>query len=124
MSFLYERHNKYPDKILFRRFVENVCVDDIIDSWSLLLQNKLLDNTIVGVINNLTCCELTMNLNSFKKLILFLKSNERLKRLKLAVIVNDTFIRNFPLKGEKEKELQIKPFDNEDDAVDWLLQHN
>lgn len=122
MSIEYVKHNLYPESILIRNFIGKVDVNNIIDSWEYLHKNKLIDKNIKGIIKNLTGCELIMDMESFKILIAYLKKDDSIKKIKLAVIsdIPETIV--FPFLGEnQENELKIKPFSTMEAAVDWIL---
>ena len=122
MSFRYKRHQIYPDSILIRDFMDKVNVNEIIASWEYLLGNNLLDDKIKGVINNLSGCNVQMDMDSFKTLIGYLKTKDDLRKLKLAVICDQPQVIIFPLMGElQEHELQIKTFTTEDAATEWII---
>lgn len=122
MSIEYAKHNLYPESILIRNFIGKVDVNDIIDSWEYLNKNKLIDKKIKGVITNLAGCELIMDMESFKTLIAYLKKEDYIKKIKLAVIseIPETIV--FPFLGEiQESELKIKPFSTMEAAVNWIM---
>lgn len=122
MSILYRKHDLYPESILVRDFIEKVSVDEIIKSWETLIKGGLLHPAIKGVINNLSACDLQMDMGSFHTLLDFIKRNERLKEIKLAVVCNNPKIIVFPTLGYlEEKELHIKPFSTEGAAVNWIM---
>ena len=122
MSIKHREHNRFPGEILIRDFSGQVAVRDIIGSWQILLEQNQITEATRGVINNITGCELQMDLESFKELISFLKSNEKFRRIKLAVISDDPRTIVFPTLGEKrEQELKIKPFSTLDAAEEWIL---
>lgn len=63
-----------------------------------------------------------MNIESFDILLSYLKKQEYLSKIKLAVICDNPRTIVFPSLGErKEKELKIKPFSTMDAAVDWII---
>jgi hypothetical protein len=112
----------YPESILIRDFVGKVDVKEIIASWEYLIENKLIKYSIKGVINNLTRCDLLIDMESFKTLIDFLKKQDYLKGIKLAVICTNPVAIVFPTLGEyREPGLKIKPFTTMDAAVSWVL---
>ena len=120
MSIVYRKHELYPESILIRDFVGKVDVHDIIDSWEFLFENKMISHKIKGVINNLSGCDLCLDMDSFKILIAYLKKQEFLKGVKLAVICNNPKTIIFPMLVEnKESELKIKPFSTMEAAVSW-----
>jgi len=121
MSILYKTDVRFPDSILVRNFTGVVEVDDIIRSWEYLLGSDLLRENIIGVINDLSDCELRMNISAFQTLIAFLKENDRLKKIKLAVVSSNPKIVVFPALGEqKEHNLRIKPFTTIEAAEYWI----
>lgn len=121
MSILYEKHDLYPESILIRKFIGKVSIKDIIDSWEYLHENKLIDKKIKGVINNLSGCELIMDMENFKTLIGYLKKQDYIKEIKLAVISDTPKTIIFPILGEEqERELKIKPFSTMEAAVKWI----
>jgi hypothetical protein len=121
MSIEYVKHNLYPESILIRNFIGKVDVNNIIDSWEYLNKNKLIDKNIKGIINNLTGCELIMDMESFKILIAYMKKEDYIKKIKLAVISNNPETIVFPFLGEnQESGLKIKPFSTMEAAVDWI----
>ena len=109
MSIVYEKHNAYPESILIRNFIGKVSVKDIIDSWEYLHDNKLIDKKIKGVINNLSGCELIMDMEHFKTLIDYLKKQDYIKKIKLAVISDTPKTIIFPFfRGRKGKGIKNK----------------
>jgi len=121
MTINYENHGKYPDKILIRKFQGEVCVEDILESWTDLFDSGKLKSTITGVINDLSVCDLKMNMADFKKLLDFLSENEILRSIKLAVITDSPKNVTFPKLAESNKELRIKAFSTLQAAEDWII---
>jgi hypothetical protein len=121
MSIVYRKHKDFPDEILIRDFVGKVNVDEIIDSWDDLLQNGKLDNKLRGVVNVLDGCDLEMNMNTFEKLMGYLKAHSVFKTIKLAVVCDCPQNIVFPSMGEYlMKDLSIKPFSSLTFAVNWI----
>lgn len=122
MSIIYKNHVTYPKHIYVRDFLGKVDIPEIIRSWEFLLNNNLITPDTKGIINNLSECQLDMNLNSFQSLMEYLKSRNQFNKLKLAVICNDPRTIVFPTLGElQEKSLKIKPFTSEIAAVEWIM---
>ena len=122
MGISYRKHHLYPESILVRDFTGKVGVQDIIKSWDYIIEHKLIEDTTKGVINNLSACDLQMNLESFDTLIAYLKEQKQLSSLKLAVICDNPRTIVFPTLGEaKERSLQIKPFSTMEAARNWVL---
>ena len=122
MNIRYEKHDLYPEAILVRNFIGVVGVKEIIESWTFLIENNLVTESLKGVINNLNGCDLSMNMESFKTLITFMKEQDCLKRIKLAVICDNPKTIVFPLLGQtEENELNIRPFSSIEAAVHWIM---
>ncbi len=121
MSILYKKHHLYPESVLIRKFVGKVSSDEIIDSWEYLKEKNLISKKIIGIINDLSNCELLMDMEGFKSLMDYMKKQNSFKGIKLAVICNSPETIIFPLLGEsQEKELKIKPFSTQEAAVKWV----
>lgn len=122
MGILYKKHELYPESILIREFWGKVDVDEIIDSWNYLIDNKLITLSTKGVINDLNHCELIMNIAGFKRLTQYMKQQEILRKIKLAAVCNNPTTIVFPTLGEEEEnDLKIKPFTTMNAAVSWAL---
>ena len=123
MGIYYSYHDLYPESILIRDFAGKVGVDEIIESWKYLITNNMISDATKGIINNISSCALHMNMENFKILINFLKTQDLLKKTKLAVICDNPKTIVFPALGEsKEDELKIKPFSTMNAAVSWVLE--
>ncbi|MCU4164690.1 hypothetical protein [Carboxylicivirga caseinilyticus] len=122
MSILYQKHSRFSKSILIRNFKGEVDVNEIIRSWEYLRNESLLTHQLKGVINNLTECDLVMDLNSFKLLMSYLNQHECFYSIKLAVVCDKPKSTVYPTLGaEKESKLKIKPFSTVDAAVQWII---
>lgn len=121
MNIIYKKHDLYPEHILIRKFEGKVDVNNIIDSWEYLIKNKMINEKIKGVINELSYCELDMDMGRFETLMAYLKKQDCFKGIKLAVVCDSPKIIIFPILGEKQvSEFKIKPFTTMKAAVDWV----
>lgn len=123
MNDIYKKHELYGESILIREFSGVVCADDIVNSWNYLVKQHLIITETKGIINNFLCCDkLEMNLESFKTVLAFLKSQPLLKSIKIAVVTDNPDIIIFPILGENQvNELNIKPFSSVNAASKWIL---
>lgn len=122
MGIEYKKHDLYPDSILIRDFFGQVSVEEIIESWESIIKNNLIKDSTKGIINNLSGCDLLMDMERFKTLMAYLRKKAQLKGVKLAVICDNPKTIIFPTLGEsKEPELSIKPFSTMDAAVSWVI---
>ena len=122
MSISYRKHDLYPEFILIRDFSGPVRVEDIIASWEHIVSNNLLEDTTMGIINNLSECDLQMDMLGFSTLMEYLRNQDYLKNVKLAVLCDNPKNIVFPKLAEKrETDLKIKPFSTKAAAEDWIL---
>ena len=122
MNIIHKKYHLFPETILVREFEGTVSSKDIIESWEELIEKKMINSKLKGVINNLIECDLKMDIKSFNSVIMYIKKQKELKKIKLAVVCNSprTFV--FPILGEhRHKDLQIKPFSSIDAATNWIL---
>ena len=122
MSIAYKKHNLYPESILVRKFTGKVSFDEILDSWKYLCENKLFDKKLKGIINDLTECEIEMDMKNFETLLGYIEKQECIKKVKLAVVTNNPKIIIFPYLGNnKNKDLKIKQFSTIEAALNWVI---
>jgi hypothetical protein len=121
--FIYQNLTYPSGIILVREFQDNVNVDQIIESWEYLLTNQILTVKHIGVINNLCRANLDMNMDSFARLINYLRAKPYFSRIKLAVICDTPNKIVFPMIGEYNvKELKIRPFATVEKSIEWILE--
>ncbi|MBP1670024.1 MAG: hypothetical protein H6Q21_2390 [Bacteroidetes bacterium] len=115
---------EYPQGlILVREFKDKVNVDLIIESWEYLLTRQILTGKHIGVINDLCRASLDMNMDSFSRLIHYLKANPFFSKIKLAVICDTPNKIVFPMIGEYNiRELKIRPFTTLEKSIEWILE--
>ena len=112
----------YPDLFLIRDFSGAVSVEEIIDSWEYVVANNLILDTTIGIINNLSECDLQMDMDGFNTLMEYLREQEYLKNIKLAVLCDNPRTIIFPKLAEsREQDIRVKPFSTMEAAVNWLL---
>ena len=121
MSYIIKRHDLYPELITIRTFSGTVNSKEIIDSWKSIIENNVNNKKLIGIINDLTNCELQINLDSFKSILDYMNKQDFLKKLKIAVVSESPNQIIFPFIAQKnEKELNIKPFSTMNAATNWI----
>ena len=121
MGITYKKHPLHPNDILIKDFKGAISAEDIIASWEELRLSKAINKNVKGIINDLSICDLVMTLAEFGKLMEYLKGQEYLMNVKLAVITDRPSTIVFPMLGERETDLLIKPFCTTRSAVDWII---
>jgi len=115
-------HIDFPDEIIIRKFEGVIQPEDVLLSWENIKSSPLLTTSTKGIISDLSKCDFRMDLNGFQKIINYLKNQEYLKPIKLAVITDSPKDIVFPMIGESTvKSLQIKPFNTESAATRWIM---
>lgn len=121
MTIVHDHIAGYSNEILIRKFLGSVDVDEIIKSWDSLIKNNEIKPEHKGVINILESAHLDMNMQSFQKLIKFLKDNPALRKLKLAVVCSEPRDIVYPILAEfGEGKLIVKTFTTIEAAVNWV----
>ncbi len=122
MKIEYSKYQHHSEFILLRKFYGHIDINDIIDSWEYLLRNKILKESHMGVINDITNADLKMDIHNFEKLVTYLKSNEIFQKIKLAVVCDTPAKVIFPILGKTmNPDLMIKPFSTIHAAADWII---
>jgi len=121
MGITYKKHPLYPKDILIKEFKGAISGEDIIASWEELRLSNSINKNVKGIINDLSICDLVMTMPEFGKLMEYLKGQDYLKNIKLAVITDTPSTVVFPMLGESQTNLLIKPFCTTKSAVDWIM---
>lgn len=109
------------DKVIFRRFMGDVTVHTIIESWETLLTELEDLGSYKGVITDLLNANLIMDMEQLEVLLNYL--TEKLViygRLKLAVLINNTQVILPIMADKKQEDFNIKPFATEEAALIWI----
>lgn len=110
------------NSILIRNFIGKVSTQEIINSWEYIRENKLINPKIKGIINNLSDCELLIDFNDFETILSYIKKQDFLKNLKIAVVSDSPKIIIYPMLAEEQKAMpNIKPFSTFEAATNWIL---
>ena len=122
MGIQLEKHDQYPDQIVIRTFKGRIELKDILDSWKAFKTHPFRTDKTIGMITDLTNCDLILDILEFQKLMKYLKTQDYLKHIKIAVLTDSPKTIVFPMLGENtEKSLSIKPFCVINNAVNWIL---
>ena len=109
------------DRVIVRYYQGEVRLEDIIESWNKLFRdfNNLQDyKGIVNVFLNANVIHEDENLNV---LVEYLSGHlDRLKDLRIAIVMDTPMVCNTIIVGQKMKSLQIKPFSTEKAALEWV----
>lgn len=112
-------------KILTRTFSGDVHMEDSIDSWNYLINNKIITPSHIGVVSDLRKVDIIVDSDKgdLNKIAELFKENINIfKNLRLATIINTPGI-VFPILFQDEfPEFQTRPFSTIEAAIDWICQ--
>lgn len=122
MGISIKKHDQHPESILIRDLQGKLGFDEIMRSWEDLLASHLITPELKGIINDLSGCELDLDLKSFGVLTEYLKKHDKLKALRIATISTSPNTIVYPMLGDlKLKEFEIQPFSTMEAATSWIL---
>lgn len=107
--------------VIVRRFKGDVCFEDIIESWKLLLIKYPNLETYRGILTSFLDADIKDEDVNMNIMVEFLKVHlDKLKDLRIAVVMDTPMVTNTIIMGDQMKSLQIKPFSTEDAALQWI----
>ena len=109
------------DGVIIRHFSGKVCFQDIVKDWEkLIITYNKLDN-YKGILHNYLDAEFEDGEHNLNELVDFLKENlDKLKNLRIAVVMDTPLVTNTIIMGQKAKPLQIKPFSTVEAGMQWI----
>ena len=110
------------DKILVREARGRVTFSEIYNSWQDMISSRLLNASLIGIINDFRELELDASINDVNKILKLIDDNyDIFKNIKIAVVVDSYKNIVFPMMVEKiSKKVIIKPFSTFEAAEDWI----
>lgn len=107
--------------VIIRQFSGEVHFDAIMESWTQLLSNYSNLEDYKGIVTNFLEADLKHEDRNLNVLVEFLKGQlDRLKNLKIAIVMDTPMVTNTIIVGQRVKSLQIKPFTTMDAAMAWV----
>jgi len=108
--------------VIVRRFKGDVCFEDMIESWKLLLVKYPDLEAYKGILTSFQEADIRDEDVNMNIMVEFLKKHlDKLEDLKLAMVLDTPMVTNTIIMGERMKSLQIKPFSTEEAALKWIL---
>ncbi|WP_372751403.1 hypothetical protein [Labilibaculum sp.] len=106
--------------IVLREFFGDVEVTDIRESFIHIFK-EYVEQEIVGIITDFTQANMLINISEFPKVLEFIRQNNKLFQLKLAVIVNTPEKTILPMLAHARlKDLHVKPFATMQASINWM----
>ena len=107
--------------VIVRRFKGDVCFEDMIESWKLLLVKYPNLEAYKGILTSFLDDDIRGEDGNMNVMVEFLKEHlDKLKDLRISMVMDTPLVTNTIIMGERMKSLQIKPFSTEDAAFQWI----
>ena len=107
--------------VILRRFTGEVRLEDMMESWNMLLASYTSLKDYKGILTSFLDAEIIHEDNNLNAMVEFLKDYlDQLKDLKIAVVMNTPMVTNTIIVGQQVKSLQIKPFSTVEAAMQWI----
>ena len=107
---------------ILRQFEGVITTEDIMDSFVHILNTNMISKSCKGILTDLLNVQLDFNMDTFKNLVIYIKSNPRLLAVKIAVVVDSSDKIVFPMMASNEPGLNVQPFSTMIAAENWILQ--
>jgi len=109
------------DGVIIRRFTGEVSFADMMESWHMLMASYPNLANYKGILTTFLDAEVKHEDSNLNVMVEFLKGYmDRLKDLKIAVVMDTPMVTNTIIVGRQVKSLQIKPFSTVDAALQWI----
>ena len=109
-------------QVITRQFKGETYLEDVMKSWEEIFEQFPDLHQYSGVIIDLLDAELMHEDRNMNPLAEYLMSHmERIRNLKIAVLMDSPMVTHTIILSQKVKQLQIKPFSHGDAAADWIL---
>ncbi len=119
VEYTYENIN--GKGIMIRKFYGKIEVDDIINSFIYIIDNKLFKDDCIGVISDFCNAAIDMEAKDFKEVINYIKQNSKFNNMKFATVVDTPNKSIFPLLAQTELDVQVRPFSTIEAAKEWII---
>ena len=109
------------DGVIIRRFIGNVCLEDIIESWKEIFERFDDLMKYKGILSDYLGADLHHEDNNMNIIMDYLKGHiETLNDMKIAVVMDSPHVTNTIMLGQKMKHLQIRPYSTRKAALEWI----
>ncbi len=75
-------------QLLIREFKGIISLDDLLMAWEDIVAASHSNSDSISILNDLSSCQVEMTRSEFKQLMEYLRSEERLRHLRIAVVTN------------------------------------
>jgi len=107
--------------VIKRTFYNDITILDVMNSFEYLLENHLSENDkFIALITDLKQSNLKFNLMDFRRMLSFIKQNNILANIPMAVIFDSPIHNLFPTIASKTLGIHVKPFNSMNEAIVWI----
>lgn len=112
---------KEQNQVIFHRFHGEVCIDDMLQSWKEIFASYQDLGSYKGILSSLLDAEVKHEDNNMNVMVEFLKGYlDRIKGMKVAMVTDTPLVTNTIIMNQKMKNMHIRPFSTEEEALDWI----
>ena len=109
------------DRVIIRRFQGEIRFEDILASWEKVFADYKNLQDYRGFVNVFLDSDMIHEDANLNAVVEYLKGYlDRLKDLKIAIVMDTPMVTNTIILGQRMKHLQIKPFTTEEAALEWV----
>jgi len=109
------------NKVIFRRFSGEVCMDDMIQSWKEIFTRYEDLASYKGIVTSFLEAEIQSGDNNLNIMVEYLKGYlDRIRGLKVAIVMDTPKVTNTIIMNQKMKNMHIRPFSTEAAALEWI----
>ena len=109
------------DNVILRKFVGDVYLDDIINSWKEIFSRFEDLSLYKGILTDLLQANMCAEDKNMSELIDFLKDNmDRMDNMRIAIVMDTPQVTSTIMMDRQMSHLHIKPFSTIDAALLWI----
>ncbi|MGZ2369660.1 hypothetical protein ACXR6G_07720 [Ancylomarina sp. YFZ004] len=123
MNVKYSYIDYQKSRILYREFIKEISIDDVIASFEEIIDKDMLADNTCGIITDLRGVKLDISPKVFKKMSAFMKRNPELYKYKLAAITDSPKqVVLATIVSKLSSKLKVKPFSTYEASVKWMIE--
>lgn len=109
------------DNVILRCFKGDVCFQDVLDSWDIILKKYKDLTSYDGIVSDFLEAEIHHEDKNMNVLMDYLKNHmDRISNMKIAIVMDTPHVTRTIMMDQKMKSLHIRPFASRQAAFDWI----
>ena len=116
-------HYNEHTQILYKTYIGNINIEDIISSWKNAISNNIIHTNVIGIICDYRLAHFDLGLDQDRMITEFYHKNLNVfGGLKIAILTSDPMDYIIPLLVKNEdKGYESSPFTNIENALSWVI---